>query len=71
VQRVRPDPAPVRLTDADVVADYVASVADHYEYEVARPWSEVVTDVRAAVQEQVERDGCFEVRSDAGAFVCR
>jgi SAM-dependent methyltransferase len=67
----RPDAAPVRLTDADVVAEYVASVADHYEHEVARPWSEIVAEVRAAVQQRIDRDGWFEVRSDAGAFVCR
>lgn len=68
---VRPETAPVRLTDADVVAGYVASTGDHYEHEIARPWGEIVADVRAAVQQQIERDGYFEVRSDTGAFVCR
>jgi len=69
---VRPEHiAPVSLTDATVTADYVASVADHYEHEVARPWAHVVEDVRRAVQQVIDADGAFTVSSDVGAFVCR
>lgn len=72
VECVRPvDVAPVRLTDAGVAADYVASVADHYEHETARPWSEVVDEVRAAVQRDIDTRGEFVVQGSSGAFVCR
>ena len=63
--------APVRLHDAAVAADYLASVADHYQDGVDRPWSEVVADVRREVRAVVDADGAFTVRADTGAFVCR
>src|SRR5262249_36286561 len=63
--------APVVLHDADVVADYVASVRDHYEHEVTRPWPEIVADVRDGVQRVIDRDGAFVVKGETGAFVCR
>lgn len=63
--------APVVVTDANVVADYVASVAGHYEHEIARPWSEVVTEVRDEVRRRIAADGAFVTRGDVGAFVCR
>ncbi|HEX8802606.1 MAG TPA: class I SAM-dependent methyltransferase [Acidimicrobiales bacterium] len=63
--------APVRLDDAAVAADYLASVADHYQDGVDRPWSEVVADVRREVQAVIDADGAFTVRADTGAFVCR
>jgi SAM-dependent methyltransferase len=63
--------APVRLREAGPAADYVASIADHYRHEVARPWDDVVADVRAAVQRAIDADGAFTVESDIGAFVCR
>jgi SAM-dependent methyltransferase len=66
-----PDVAPVTITDATIAADYVASVADHYEAEIARPWSEVVEDVRRAVQKVIDTEGAFTVFGDSGAFVCR
>jgi hypothetical protein len=51
--------APVSITDASIAADYVASVADHYE------------DVRRGVQHVIDAEGAFTVRGDTGAFVCR
>jgi SAM-dependent methyltransferase len=71
VDCVRTDAAAVSLDDAGVLADYVASVADHYEHEINRPWADVVSDVRAAVQEVIDRDGRFVVKGETGAFVCR
>jgi SAM-dependent methyltransferase len=69
---VRPaDAAPIVITDAGVVADYVASVADHYDPEVDRPWRDVVDDVRQAVQHVIGAEGRFVVHGDPGAFVCR
>lgn len=60
----------VRLTDAGVAAEYVASTADHYEDQVDRPWSEVTEHVRAAVQRRIDETGEFIVRGESGAFVC-
>jgi SAM-dependent methyltransferase len=69
---VRPEGvAPVVVRDAQVVADYVASVADHYEPEVDRPWADVVADVRTAVQRIIDTEGQFVVRGETGAFICR
>ncbi|HEY3833037.1 MAG TPA: class I SAM-dependent methyltransferase [Acidimicrobiia bacterium] len=63
--------APVEVDDADVVADYVARVGDHYQHEVDRPWTDVVRDVRAAVQRVIDADGSFTIKGETGAFVCR
>lgn len=62
--------APVVLTDASIAADYVGSVADHYHHETARPWLEVVEDVRRAVQAVIDRQGSFVVEGESGTFVC-
>lgn len=67
---LRATAAAVVLTDADVAADYVASTADHYQSETARPWSDVVEDVRRAVQREIDTSGSFVVRGECGAFVC-
>jgi SAM-dependent methyltransferase len=71
VECVRPDVAPVRITDAAIAADYVASMADHYQDETARPWPEVAEEVRSAVQREIDARGAFVVAGDVGAFVCR
>jgi SAM-dependent methyltransferase len=72
VECVRPQGvAPARIVDASIAADYVASISDLYEHEVARPWTEVVAHVRHHVQRRIEADGAFEVAGDVGAFVCR
>ena len=63
--------APVVVHDADLIADYVASVGDHYQREVDRPWAEVVDDVRAAVSCVIDTEGAFVVQGQTGAFVCR
>ena len=62
--------APVTITDASLAADYIASVADHYQHETDRPWSEVVDDVRAAVQASIDEHGDFVITGEVGAFVC-
>jgi SAM-dependent methyltransferase len=68
----RPDAgAPVRIHDAGIVADYIASIADHYQHELDRPWAEVVEAARSEVQATIDRDGAFLVEGDVGAFVCR
>lgn len=72
VTRVRP-PAepPVVIRDAAVAADYVASMADHYQHETTRPWTEVAADVRRAVQAVIDTDGAFITSGDLAAFICR
>jgi hypothetical protein len=62
---------PVVIRDAAVAADYVASLADHYQDEVARPWAEVVEDVREQVQAVIGEQGAFTTYGDVAAFVCR
>ncbi len=72
IELIRPQfVAPAVVRDPEVVADYVASVADHYEHEIERPWAAVVDDVRAAVREIIEIDGALTVSGHAGAFVCK
>lgn len=60
----------IRLTDADIAADYMGSVADHYEDQIDRPWTEVVDSVRVAVQRGIDARGEFVVAGDTGAFIC-
>lgn len=69
---IRPtDVTPVRITDAAPAAEYVASVADHYQRETTRPWGEIVEEVRIGVQQEIDKHGHFVVVGDTGAFVCR
>ena len=63
--------SPVVIRDAAVVADYVASWASFYQDQIARPWPEVVQDVRQDVQAVIDHDGAFVVFGDLAAFVCR
>jgi SAM-dependent methyltransferase len=61
----------VVITDASVAADYVASLASHYQPEVARPWREVTEEVREQVQTVIDTEGEFRTAGDVAAFVCR
>jgi SAM-dependent methyltransferase len=63
--------APVVIRDATVAADYVASWASFYQDQIARPWPEVVQDVRQDVQAVIDHEGAFVVSGDLAAFVCR
>ena len=70
VTLVRPsEHATVRLRDAAIAADYVASLESFYRSEVACDWSGVVDTVRRDVAAVIERDGVFVDRGDVGAFV--
>ena len=62
---------PVVIRDAALAADYVASLASHYQDEVARPWPDVVEDVRQDVQGVIDHNGAFNTSGDLAAFVCR
>jgi SAM-dependent methyltransferase len=61
----------VVISDAAVVADYVASVADAYQDQVACPWPVIVEGTRNAVQAVIDRDGTFTTAGDSGAFICQ
>ena len=72
VELVRPPlTSTVIITDADTVADYVASVADAYQDQVACAWDDVVEGTRRAAQAIIERHGQITTSGDTGAFVCR
>ena len=69
---VRPSgTGPVVIKDAAVAADYVSSLADHYQPQVARPWTGVAEDVRGQVQAVIDFAGEFRTAGDLAAFVCR
>jgi SAM-dependent methyltransferase len=69
---IRPDvTAPVLITDADVAADYVASMETLYAGEAPRPWPDIVADVRRSVQRIIDEQGAFRISGDPAAFVCR
>jgi SAM-dependent methyltransferase len=61
----------VVIEDAAVAAGYVNSLASHYQAQVARPWREVVSDVREQVQAAIDTNGDFRTAGDVAAFVCR
>jgi SAM-dependent methyltransferase len=61
----------VVIEDATVAADYVTSLADHYQAQVARPWNEVSSHVEQQVQAAIDTNGQFRTAGDVAAFVCR
>lgn len=72
VTLVRPDrEPPVVIRDAAVAADYVASLGTHHQDETARPWADVVADVRRQVQAVIDQQGAFVTSGDLVAFLCR
>jgi SAM-dependent methyltransferase len=71
VTRVRPSgPGRVVIEDASVAEDYVISLEDHYQPQVARPWREIAESVRERVQAAVETEGQFSTVGDVSAFIC-
>jgi SAM-dependent methyltransferase len=69
---VRPSTAgPLIIEDAAVAADYVSSLADHYQPQVARPWRDIAEVVRRQVQAVIDAEGEFRTAGDLAAFVCR
>lgn len=72
VELVRPPvTSTVIITDAEVVADYVSSVADAYQDQVTDNWTDVVESTRHAAQSVIDRHGRITTKGDTGAFVCR
>ena|ERR1700729_190666 len=62
---------PGGIKDASIAADYVNSLAGHYQPEVTRPWSHVAEGVRKQVQTAIDARGEFRTAGDLAAFVCR
>jgi len=62
---------PVVIRDAAVAAGYLASLASHHQDETARPWDDVVEDVRRQVQAVIDHEGAFITCGDLAAFICR
>jgi len=62
---------PVVIRDAGIAADYVASLATHYDHEISRPWADVTEDVRRQVQAVIDDNGSFITSGDLAAFICR
>ena len=67
----RPATRPVIIRDATVAADYIASLASHYQDETSRPWGEIVEDVRQHVQAAIDDQGAFTTSGDLAAFICQ
>jgi SAM-dependent methyltransferase len=72
VERVDAPTRTFLVTDADALADYVASVGDGYESQVREwtTWPDVVAGCRAEAAAVIARDGAFPIASVFGAFVC-
>jgi SAM-dependent methyltransferase len=71
VTRVDCPPSSVVVTDPETVAEYVASIADHYETEAGVPWTPVVKRVRELASATIDEEGELRLTSAVGAFVCR
>jgi ubiquinone/menaquinone biosynthesis C-methylase UbiE len=63
--------SPVVIRDAAVAAEYVASLAGHYQDQTTSPWNEVAEDVRRQVQTVIDKEGSFITSGDLAAFICR
>jgi SAM-dependent methyltransferase len=74
-ETVRVVDAPERkvfITDADAMADYVASAGEHYERTLpsGRRWKDVVEGVRSATAAAIRAQGALTVTARLGAVVC-
>ena len=71
VERVDCPPSDVVVTDLDLLTDYIASVADHYESQVAKPWAAVVEQARRLAAPRLDDAGELRLPTSIGAFLCR
>jgi SAM-dependent methyltransferase len=71
VQLVRCPDGVVLVTDADAVADYLRSMADHYEGTIEGSWEKVVEECRRRVAAVIESEGAFRISPFVGGFVCK
>jgi len=71
VTKVECPQSDVVVSEADALADYVASIADHYADQVDDPWPTVVERVHRRCVRQIEAGGPLRIATAVGAFVCR
>lgn len=73
VERVNAPAGVVLVTDPDTLGDYLASVGDMYQPEVAAwtPWDDVVRECVRRAAAVIAADGAFRLAASMGAFVCR
>ncbi len=73
VERVDAPFGVVEVRDEAALADYVASIGDHYQAEVAQwmTWDAVVRECRERASRVIAADGHLAISSRVGAFVCR
>jgi hypothetical protein len=73
VEIVRAPDGVVSVTDPDALADYLASVGDHYQEEVGgwTSWDDVVRECRRRTASRIQAEGSFAISTSMGAFVCR
>ncbi|MDQ1395512.1 MAG: hypothetical protein QOG64_771 [Acidimicrobiaceae bacterium] len=71
VQRVDCPTTSVVVADVNVLADYIASVADHYETDAGTRWSTVVERARELAAAEIRQTGALRWTTSVGAFVCR
>lgn len=73
VRVIRAPERRVFVTDADAMADYVASTEDHYADALppGRRWTDVVETVRSATSRAILDHGALVVTARLGALVCR
>lgn len=72
VERVDAPTRRIFITDADAMADYVASGGDHHARTLPAGcrWDDVVESVRTATAAAVQAHGALVLTSRLGAFVC-
>ena len=73
VERVDAPFGVVLVRDAAALGDYVASMGDHYEAEIASwmTWDAVAAECRNRAARVIATNGHFAISSAVGAFVCR
>jgi SAM-dependent methyltransferase len=72
VERVEAPFGVVLVSDEAALGEYVASLGDHYEPEIAEwmTWDAVVTECRSRAARAISSDGHFGISTRVGAFVC-
>lgn len=73
VERIDAPARRIFITDADAMADYIASSGDHFGRTLppGATWRDVVEGVRSAVSAAISAEGAFVVTARLGALVCR
>jgi SAM-dependent methyltransferase len=72
IQRVDCPAGVVEVTDSQALADYLTSVADHYETEISAwtSWDQVVRECTRQATAKIAQHGSFPISTSIGAFIC-